>query len=1488
MTKPVAMKLFSAIMVLVLVTSFSTALSPAGPVLAVPAAAALAGNSDPDGTSENLLQFTSGGHVLGFDSDGAIIASADHMLKIQFIGSSGAAPKADTVATAGTNNSTASPLSRVTYQDVWDGVTVIYQAAPGAIAESSYYIEATEDGIPYDAIKLGYNRPVALDEQGNLVIAYDNGEIVESAPVAWQEIDGLRKPVTASFDINGEREVGFCLSGYTPGVPVVIDPEIRWNTFLGGTGIDRGYAIAIDGSNNVYVTGYSTATWGSPVRNYQGSEDAFAAELDGDGNLIWNTFLGSGGVDEGNGIAVDGSGNVYVTGYSSSSWGTPVRNYTSDLDAFVAELDGSGNLTWNTFLGGSGVDYGRAITLDGSGNICVAGESSATWQGDDPPVRAYTANKDAFVAGLDGSGNLTWNTFLGGDGDDSGYGIAVDSSGNIYIAGYSNATWGSPVRGYTADYDAFAAELDSSDNLTWNIFLGGIEADVGYGITLDGSNNIYVTGDSSDTWGSPVRNYEGSNDAFVACVINSDNLSWNTFLGSTATDGGRGIAVDGAGNIYVAGFSYDTWGSPVIDYTALSDGFAAKLDSSGGITWNGFLGGDGDDFGYGVAVDNSENVFVAGYSTATWQGDNPPVRAYTASTNDAFAAEISKILPTVTTDATTGITTDSATLHLSYTEGDFHPVDVEFAYKRSIDSTWTETGFVSDPTSPYTFPLSGLTSNTQYDFKAQLRYDTTTIEGSTLQFTTLKILPTVTTSAATGVATYWATLNLSYTPGDYSPINVRFAYKRNVDAVWTYTSWQTNPSLTYSELVSSLNSNTLYDFMAQLEYDSTTINGDPLQFTTLKIPPTVTTNAATGIGTNSATLNLSYTPGDYTTIDVRFAYKRAIDPGWTYTSWQTNPSLTYSELVSSLNSNTLYDFMAQLRYDSTIIDGATLQFTTTKAVPTVTTTAATGITTDSANLNMTYTQGDYAPVDVQFAYKRSIDSTWTETGFVSDPTSPYTFPLSGLTSNTQYDFKAQLRYDTTTIEGSTLQFTTLKILPTVTTSAATGVATYWATLNLSYTPGDYSPINVRFAYKRAVDTTWTYTTFAYKPGSPYATTIYNLASDTTYDFMAQLRYDSNIMDGTTLQFTTERALPTVNTNAATGVNIDSATLNLTYTPGDYSPVDVRFAYKRAADPGWTYTAFVTDPGSPYSVLLSGLDLDTTYDFRAELQYDSTVIEGTVRQFTTAKVLPTVTTNNATGITTDSATLNMSYALGDYTTVDVRFAYRRAGDSTWTYTPWQTDPGSPYSILISALTAATEYDFKAQLRYDSTILQGATNQFTTEGTATTTQPSPPAKPKASPSTQPPAYLRQANVHLQSISVNPGQAQAGQPVTVRANVVNDGVSSGSYNVALWINGQMERQRTVEVSPGAAYPVEFTVTRTEPGNYDVDIEGQKASFTILHAGAGKPGNISLLASISTTVVIVLAALVLMIRLRRPARLARVWNAVARSFRRRNDILD
>ena len=360
---------------------------------------------------------------------------------------------------------------------------------------------------------------------------------------------------------------------------------------------------------------------------------------------------------------MDGGGNVYVTGQSQGGWaqpgdGDPVRPHSDSVpgedyqdDAFAAKFFPDGTLDWYTFLGGPGNDGGYGITVDDDGYVYVTGASDDyAWaqDGDGDPVRAHSVSVDdfsfdAFAARLLPNGVLDWYTFLGGNSNDYGYGVAVDNAGYVYVAGGSVIDWGgSPVREHSGgEYDVFAARLDADDgSLTWHTFLGGSgeECPWGYiGIAVDGAG-VYVTSSSSATWGdegdddgddAPIRAYSGADDAFAAKLHADDgDLAWHTFLGGInqdlGGDYGCGIAVHEDGNVYVAGWGDADWNvegddDPVSAYSGGdSDGFVAKLDADGNLTWHTFLGGSDSDAVCGIALDAEGNAYVTGVSCATW------------------------------------------------------------------------------------------------------------------------------------------------------------------------------------------------------------------------------------------------------------------------------------------------------------------------------------------------------------------------------------------------------------------------------------------------------------------------------------------------------------------------------------------------------------------------------------------------------------------------------------------------------------------------------------------------------------------------------------------------------------------------------------------------------------------------------------------------------------------------------------------------------
>ncbi|MBI5585457.1 MAG: SBBP repeat-containing protein [Deltaproteobacteria bacterium] len=614
------------------------------------AAALLIGHGGPVcGAERPATYWTSGGHVLGFYPERLVMAARDHAVTIDF---AGARPVTPTLEKASPLEAS-QPDPKVLYSSLWRNIDLVYERAAQGVIKSTYMVNPGGDPA---SIRLRYNQPVHVNHRGELVVRYENGEFREAPPVAWEEAKGVAKSVTVSYRQLSDREIGFSVSGWKGANRLVIDPVGTWNTFLGTSHTDFANGIVVGENGNVYITGTSEYDWGGHVVNpFPGSDNknAFVAKLDGtSGTQIWNTFLGSGGENEedyGNGIALDGSGNIYITGTSFHNWGmNPTRGFSGPngegMDAFVAKLSAeTGELLKHTFLGSTnGQDFGKKIAVR-NGKVFVVGTGDGSWQNAPEPKQSYGGFNDAFVARLNAQDlSLDWYTFLGAYGEgnwDEGEDLAVADSGNTYVVGTSKNTWGGAkvVRPHSVGTDAFLSKLDAGGVLVWNTFLGSGSQYSGRGIAVDGSEEYcYVIGDGHGGWTEdPVHPYSYNGDVFVAklAALGGD-LQWHTFLGSgdevDGYDYGTALALDGNGEILVTGYSLADWGDPIRPFTSgTTDAFAAKLKNTGERLWNTFLGGAGNDLGQSIAVDVNKTVYITGKSTANWLwGSLPPIESY--------------------------------------------------------------------------------------------------------------------------------------------------------------------------------------------------------------------------------------------------------------------------------------------------------------------------------------------------------------------------------------------------------------------------------------------------------------------------------------------------------------------------------------------------------------------------------------------------------------------------------------------------------------------------------------------------------------------------------------------------------------------------------------------------------------------------------------------------------------------------------------------
>lgn len=389
-----------------------------------------------------------------------------------------------------------------------------------------------------------------------------------------------------------------CLRIYTEGKwlctyqnPLEYTPNIIEAASGGGSGDDSGTAIAVDASGNMYVAGgYSgTASFEATTKTSLGLDDIFVAKYNKNGVLQWVQSAGGAGKDSVHAIAVDGGGNIYITGFynGSATFNTTTITSLGDTDIFLAKYDASGALQWAKSAGGTGSDVGSGIAIDGSNNIYVVGSyaGNATFGMHN---KTSTGLSDIFLAKYDASGVAQWVASAGGTNDDFGQAIALNASGKIYITGHfkGSASFGSINKTADASYfDIFVAKYDPI-GMTWTDAqsAGGANHEYSQGIAVDTGGNVYVTGNFQGTFsfgtGSSVAY---SPDMFVIKFNNAGTPQWIQRIGGAFFDTGRGIAVDNSGNVFVAGFY--SWAGASLGFVksslGLNDSFIASYTSDG-------------------------------------------------------------------------------------------------------------------------------------------------------------------------------------------------------------------------------------------------------------------------------------------------------------------------------------------------------------------------------------------------------------------------------------------------------------------------------------------------------------------------------------------------------------------------------------------------------------------------------------------------------------------------------------------------------------------------------------------------------------------------------------------------------------------------------------------------------------------------------------------------------------------------------------------
>lgn len=349
-----------------------------------------------------------------------------------------------------------------------------------------------------------------------------------------------------------------------------------WIATLGGAVLDTTQAIgsvALDAADNIYVVG-ATESVGA------GGQDVLVAKYSSSGVLQWQRVLGGANGDSGSGISVSSSGDVYVTGFVNSG-GTK---------ALLAKYNTSGVLQWQRLLGGGvGVgEYGLGVCVTGGGDVYVTGGSYS-----------IVTNGDLLLAKYNASGVLQWQKTIGGGGTDTGYGIAEDGSGAIYVVGQSGSLG-------TGNLDVYLTKFNSSGGLLWQRSVGGSPSDSGRQVSVDGAGNVYICGLTSSAGA-------GGDDLLLAKYNTSGTLLWQQVLGGAGADAAIDLAVTTAGDIYLTGYTQPAG--------AGSDNIVvAKYNTSGALQWQRTLSGSGSDVGWGIAIDSTGALVIAGSTSSHGAG----------------------------------------------------------------------------------------------------------------------------------------------------------------------------------------------------------------------------------------------------------------------------------------------------------------------------------------------------------------------------------------------------------------------------------------------------------------------------------------------------------------------------------------------------------------------------------------------------------------------------------------------------------------------------------------------------------------------------------------------------------------------------------------------------------------------------------------------------------------------------------------------------
>lgn len=526
-------------------------------------------------------------------------------------------------------------FSELWYENLYSGVNLRYYIHENNLK----YDFIVRPGSDYTQIKIKVNgaTPILMQD-GSIALITPTGVIQEAKPFVYQD----KEEIEAFWDIDGNN-ISFLIPNVNPNKTLVIDPLIRsWGTYFGGNAGEFGNHSVSDSEGNVYITGTTSsleqiATSGSYQTNLNGDRDLFLSKFNSDGVLLWSTYYGGTGTEEGGNICLDDEDNIYLaaTTNSTDSISTSDAHQThlsGGKDGMLIKFNPSGQRIWGTYFGGSGDETIYSVALDSDNGIYITGQtssfsnvaSSSAYQNE------LMGTSDGFLARFNEIGTLEWSTYFGGNAFDEVRSCAVGVNNDIFIFGTTTSTEGVSTSGAfqtnygSGNFKTFLAKFSSDGQRLWSTYFGGNSSDYARGCTTDFDNNIVITGFTSSSQGIATQDAHqpmfggGVNDAFFAKFNSSGSRLWSTYYGGEENDPAFGCITDSNNNIYLVGQTSSTQNiastnSHQPNYGGGSwDAYLVKFDKNGSRIWGSFYGGENAEWSYSVSIDADFSLFIQG------------------------------------------------------------------------------------------------------------------------------------------------------------------------------------------------------------------------------------------------------------------------------------------------------------------------------------------------------------------------------------------------------------------------------------------------------------------------------------------------------------------------------------------------------------------------------------------------------------------------------------------------------------------------------------------------------------------------------------------------------------------------------------------------------------------------------------------------------------------------------------------------------------